>query len=154
MEKNLIYQAVDAKSALLTELSDEIWGYAELSMEEFQSAAAYVRILRAEGFEVEENLCGIPTAFLGRYGSGKPVIGILGEYDALSGLSQEAWATEKKPLAEGGCGQGCGHNLLGAGALGAAIAIKEAIKAGQLSGTVIFYGCPGEEGCAGKTFMA
>ena len=66
MEKNLIYQAVDAKSALLTELSDEIWGYAELSMEEFQSAAAYIRILRAEGFEVEENLCGIPTAFLGR----------------------------------------------------------------------------------------
>ena len=154
MEKNLIYQAVDAKSALLTELSDEIWGYAELSMEEFQSAAAYIRILQAEGFEVEENLCGIPTAFLGRYGSGKPVIGILGEYDALSGLSQEAACTERKALIPGASGHGCGHNLLGAASLGAAIAIKEQIQAGILSGTVVFYGCPGEEGCAGKTFMA
>ena len=154
MEKNLIYQAVDAKSALLTKLSDEIWGYAELSMEEFQSAAAYIRILRAEGFEVEENLCGIPTAFLGRYGSGKPVIGILGEYDALSGLSQEAACTERKALIPGASGHGCGHNLLGAASLGAAIAIKEQIQAGILSGTVVFYGCPGEVGCAGKTFMA
>lgn len=154
MEKNLIYAAVDAKSELLTSLSDEIWGYAELSMEEFQSAAAYIRILKAEGFEVEEGLCNIPTAFLGRYGSGKPVIGILGEYDALSGLSQEAACTQRKPLIPGASGHGCGHNLLGAASLGAAIAIKEQLQSGKLSGTVVFYGCPGEEGCAGKTFMA
>ena len=123
-------------------------------MLEFKSTAAYVQILTEEGFEVTKNLCGIATAFSGSFGSGKPVIGILGEYDALSGLSQVAGAAEKMPLEEGGCGQGCGHNLLGAGSLGAAIAIKEAIKAGELSGTVIFFGCPGEEGCAGKTFMA
>ncbi len=154
MKKEQIYQAVDAKAPLLTGLSDEIWGYAELSMQEFQSAAAYIRILEAEGFHVEQKLCGMPTAFLGRYGEGKPVIGILGEYDALSGLSQEAACTERKPLIPGSSGHGCGHNLLGAASLGAAIAIKEQIQAGNLSGTVVFYGCPGEEGCAGKTFMA
>ena len=154
MDKQKLYAIIEEKAPLLTRLSDKIWEYAELSMLEYKSAAAYVQVLREEGFQVTENLCNIPTAFSGSFGSGKPVIGILGEYDALSGLSQEAGATEKKPLTEGGCGQGCGHNLLGAGALGAAIAIKEAIKSGDLSGTVIFYGCPGEEGCAGKTFMA
>ena len=154
MDKSFLYTSVDDHMALLTELSDKIWEYAELSMEEYKSTAAYLEVLRAQGFDVRENLCGIPTAFSGSYGSGKPVIGILGEYDALSGLSQEAGATEHKPLTEGGCGQGCGHNLLGAASLGAAIVIKEAIQAGKLSGTVVFYGCPGEEGCAGKTFMA
>jgi len=154
MDKQKLYEIIDEKAPLLTELSDKIWEYAELSMLEYKSTAAYVQVLNEEGFEVTENLCNIPTAFSGSFGSGKPVIGILGEYDALSGLSQVAGATEKTPLDENGCGQGCGHNLLGAGALGAAIAIKEAIKAGELTGTVIFYGCPGEEGCAGKTFMA
>lgn len=154
MNKELLYQTIEHKSDLLTGLSDKIWEYAELSMLEVRSTAAYVQALRHEGFTVQENLCGIPTAFSGSFGSGRPVIGILGEYDALSGLSQEAGAVLRKPLQEGGSGQGCGHNLLGAGALGAAIAIKEAIAAGELSGTVVFYGCPGEEGCAGKTFMA
>ena len=154
MEKQKLYAIIEEKAPLLTALSDKIWEYAELSMLEFKSTAAYVQILTEEGFDVTENLCGIATAFSGSYGSGNPVIGILGEYDALSGLSQVPGLAEKKPLEDGGCGQGCGHNLLGAGSLGAAIAIKEAIKAGELSGTVIFYGCPGEEGCAGKTFMA
>ena len=154
MDKNTLYQIIDDKAPLLTGLSDQIWEFAELSMAEYRSAEAYLEILEKEGFTVEKNLCSIPTAFLGRYGTGKPVIGILGEFDALSGLSQEAGVAEKKPLAAGGCGHGCGHNLLGAGSLGAAIAIKEQIKAGNLSGTVVFYGCPGEEGCAGKTFMA
>ncbi len=154
MDKQALYTIIEEKSPLLTALSDQIWEYAELSLLEYKSTAAYVRILKEQGFTVEENLCGIPTAFQGSFGSGSPVIGILGEYDALSGLSQEAGIAEKKPLIAGGCGQGCGHNLLGAGSLGAAIAIKEAIEAGQLSGTVVFYGCPGEEGCAGKAFMA
>lgn len=154
MDKQILYHAVEAKAPALTALSDEIWKYAELSMEEHQSAAAYIAFLKAEGFEVEENLCGMPTAFLGRYGSGKPVIGILGEFDALSGLSQAPCTAEKQPLVPGGNGHGCGHNLLGAASVGAAIAIKEQIEAGILSGTVVFYGCPGEEGCAGKTFMA
>lgn len=154
MDKKRIYQAVEEKSQLICDLSDKIWEYAEISMQEHRSTAAYLEILKAEGFTIAENLCGIPTAFSGSYGSGKPVIGILGEYDALSGLSQKACATAKEPLTPGGNGHGCGHNLLGAASLGAAIAIKEQIQAGRLSGTVIFYGCPGEEGCAGKTFMA
>ncbi len=154
MDKQKLYNIIEEKAPIITALSDKIWEYAELSMLEYKSTAAYVQLMKEEGFAVEENLCGIPTAFSGTYGSGKPMIGILGEYDALSGLSQEAGATRKNPLTPDGCGQGCGHNLLGAGALGAAIAIKEAIAAGELSGTVIFYGCPGEEGCAGKTFMA
>ena len=154
MDKQKLYAIIDEYAPKLTALSDLIWEYAELSMLEYKSTAAYVQILKDEGFTVTENLCNIPTAFSGSFGSGKPVIGILGEYDALSGLSQMPGIAEKQPLEEGGCGQGCGHNLLGAGSLGAAIAIKEAIKTGALSGTVIFYGCPGEEGCAGKTFMA
>ena len=154
MEKSKLYDYIDKAKDTLSALSEEIWQYAELSMTEFKSTAAYVKVLKAQGFTVEENLCGIPTAFSGSYGEGRPIIGILGEYDALSGLSQQAGATEHKPLVEGGTGQGCGHNLLGVGSLGAAIAIKEAIKDGLLKGTVIFYGCPGEEGCAGKTFMA
>ena len=154
MDKQLLYSIIEDNAPLLTELSDKIWEYAELSMLEHKSTAAYVKILKEQGFAVSENLCGIATAFSGSFGSGKPVIGILGEYDALSGLSQIPGQVEKKALTEGGCGQGCGHNLLGVGSLGAAIAIKKAIEAGQLSGTVVFYGCPGEEGCAGKTFMA
>ena len=154
MDKQSIYQYIDTRLPVLTDLSDRIWEFAELSMAEYRSAECYCDLLEREGFTVERNLCSIPTAFSGTYGSGKPVIGILGEFDALSGLSQTAGATEHLPLTEGGCGHGCGHNLLGAGALGAAMAIKEAIACGHLSGTVIFYGCPGEEGCAGKTFMA
>ena len=154
MDKQILYSAIDSKASLLTDLSDRIWEYAELSMEEHRSAAAYVAILKQEGFTVEDKLCGMPTAFLGRYGSGKPVIGILGEYDALSGLSQVPCQAEKEAYIPGGNGHGCGHNLLGAASLGAAIAIKEQIEAGKLCGTVVFYGCPGEEGCAGKTFMA
>ena len=154
MDKNKLYETVEGKADVLTALSDKIWEYAELSMMEYRSTAAYLQVLKEEGFTVTENLCNIATAFSGSFGSGRPYIGILGEYDALSGLSQEPGITEKRPLVEGGCGQGCGHNLLGAASLGAAIAIKEAIAAGELSGTVIFYGCPGEEGCAGKTFMA
>ena len=154
MDKQKLYAIIEENAPMLTALSDKIWEYAELSMLEYKSVAAYVQILKEEGFEVVENLCNVPTAFSGTYGSGKPVIGILGEYDALSGLSLTPGVAEKMPLEEGGCGQGCGHNLLGAGSLGAAIAIKKAIEAGLLKGTVIFFGCPGEEGCAGKTFMA
>jgi len=154
MIKQALYETVENRTAVLTDLSDRIWEYAELSMQEHRSAAAYIQVLKEEGFAVQEKLCGIPTAFLGRYGSGKPVIGILGEYDALSGLSQVPSSATKEALIPGGSGHGCGHNLLGAASLGAAIAVKEQIKAGRLNGTVVFYGCPGEEGCAGKTFMA
>ncbi len=154
MDKQVLFDIIQAQAPMLCELSDKIWAYSELSMLEYKSAGEYIRLLREQGFTVQERLCGLPTAFCGSYGSGKPVIGILGEFDALSGLSQQAGATQRTPREDCACGQGCGHNLLGAAAFGAALAVKEAIAAGDLTGTVVFYGCPGEEGCAGKTFMA
>ncbi len=154
MDKTYLYRTIDEKAPVITGISDRIWDYAELSMMETKSAEDYIGVLKAEGFHVKENLCGISTAFSASFGTGKPVIGFLGEFDALSGLSQAAGVSHPQPLTEGGCGHGCGHNLLGAGALGAAIAVKNAIENGYLQGTVVFYGCPGEEGCAGKTFMA
>lgn len=154
MIKQDIFNTIDQIAPALISLSDQIWEFAELSMNETNSAKSYIQILKAHGFHVTENLCGIPTAFLGQFGTGKPVIGILGEFDALSGLSQKPGVLFKQPLVTDGCGHGCGHNLLGAASLGAAIAIKEQISTGKLQGTVVFYGCPGEEGCAGKTFMA
>ena len=154
MDKEFLYKSIDASASVIEDVSDLIWEYAELSMEETKSAALYKKVLAELGFVVEDAVAGIPTAFSGTFGSGKPAIGILAEYDALSGLSQVADAVDKSPLIPGANGHGCGHNLLGAGSLGAAIAIKNAIEAGILPGTVVFYGCPGEEGCAGKTFMA
>ncbi len=152
--KETAWQAIDGKQTVFTKLSDEIWEYAELSLKEFRSAAAYRKLLAELGFTVTDTLCGMETAFCGSYGSGSPVIGILGEYDALSGLSQEGGATEPKEIEKGGNGHGCGHNMLGAGALAAAYGIKEYLKASGKPGTVIFYGCPGEEGGSGKTLMA
>lgn len=154
IDKQKLYNTIDENAPEIIALSDAIWEYAELSMEEYKSAAYYCELLEKEGFTVERELCGIPTAFSGSFGSGSPRIGILGEFDALSGLSQVAGSTQKQSLVPGGNGHGCGHNLLGAGSFGAALAIKKAIEAGALQGTVIFYGCPGEEGCAGKAFMA
>lgn len=154
IDKQKLYNTIDENAPEIIALSDAIWEYAELSMEEYKSAAYYCELLEKEGFTVERELCGIPTAFSGSFGSGSPRIGILGEFDALSGLSQVAGSTQKQNLVPGGNGHGCGHNLLGAGSFGAALAIKKAIEAGALQGTVIFYGCPGEEGCAGKAFMA
>lgn len=146
---------IDSKAELITEVSDKIWGYAELSLMEHQSSELYVKVLGEEGFSVETPVCGIDTAFIATYGSGKPVIGILAEYDALSGLSQEAGAVERKERIPGGCGHGCGHNMLGAGAMAAALAVKHYLEEkGEGSGTVKFYGCPGEEGAASKAFMA
>ena len=154
MDKQILYDIIEENAGIITALSDKIWDFAELSMEEYQSAEYYCKLLEQEGFTVQRQLCGIPTAFSGSFGSGSPRIGILGEFDALSGLSQVPGAVQRQCGVEGGNGQGCGHNLLGAASFGAALAIKKAMEAGQLHGTVIFYGCPGEEGCAGKTFMA
>lgn len=154
MNKQKLYDSVDKNAEKITALSDAIWDFSELSMKEYKSAAYYCDLLEQEGFRVERKLCGIPTAFSGSFGSGKPRIGILGEFDALSGLAQCPGSTKRESLNPGGNGQGCGHNLLGAAAFGAALAVKKAIEAGLLHGTIVFYGCPGEEGCAGKTFMA
>lgn len=152
-QKNAI-KYIDENAGIFTGVSDAVWAKPELSLKEFESAKLYCDTLRKYGFEVTEGLAGVATAFCGRYGSGRPVIGILGEFDALSGLSQAAGCSEHKPLVEGAPGHGCGHNMLGAGALGAAFAVKDFLEKSGHSGTVIFYGCPGEEGGAGKAFMA
>ena len=144
---------IDEKQALLRQAADFLWEHPETAFTEYESAGYLCRTLREEGFAVKENLAGIPTAFSGRFGSGRPVIGILGEFDALSGLGQVACVTEKQPDGKP-CGHGCGHHLLGAGALGAAIAVKRYLEETGASGSVIYYGCPGEEGGSGKTFMA
>ena len=152
-QKNAI-KYIDENAGIFTGVSDAVWAKPELSLKEFESAKLYCDTLRKYGFEVTEGLAGVATAFCGRYGSGRPVIGILGEFDALSGLSQAAGCSEHKPLVEGAPGHGCGHNMLGAGALGAAFAVRDFLEKSGHSGTVIFYGCPGEEGGAGKAFMA
>ncbi len=152
--KKIAIDAINDLSGLFTELSDKIWETPELSLKEYESAKIYVELLRRLGFEVEESVAGIPTAFLGRWGRGRPVIGILGEFDALSGLSQKGGAVEREELVKGGAGHGCGHNLLGAGALAAAYGVMQYLKSSGRDGTVIFYGTPGEEGGAGKAFMA
>lgn len=145
---------IDAHAAYYEDLADRIWEHAELSLKEYASTALYCKKLKELGFTVTEKLCGIDTAFCGSYGSGKPVIGILGEYDALSGLSQKAGACTHDPLVPGASGHGCGHNLLGAGSLAAAAAVRDWLEKSGSPGTVIFFGCPGEEGGAGKAFMA
>lgn len=145
---------IDSYSSVFTELSDRIWEYAELSLKEYRSAQAYVEILKKNGFAVTEKMGGMDTAFCGMYGSGRPVIGILGEFDALSGLNQKrAWPAPQSDN-PGESGHGCGHNLLGAGSLAAAFALKDYLQESGREGTVIFFGCPGEEGGAGKAFLA
>ncbi len=153
-EKQAALAAIEARAEKITDVADQIWEYAELSLQEEKSAALYCEALREEGFRVEEGICGIETAFSASYGSGRPLIGILAEYDALSGLSQKAGSTQREELIPGGCGHGCGHNLLGAGALAAAIGVKTYLEQRERQGTVILYGCPGEEGGAAKAFMA
>lgn len=139
---------------LYKSITNEIWNNPELSLKEYKATELYCKVLREHGFTVTEKLSGIDTAFCGSFGSGKPVIGILGEFDALSGLSQESGVTEKKPLVHDGSGHGCGHNLLGVGSLAAAFAVKEYLQQSGHEGTVVFFGCPGEEGGSGKAYMA
>ena len=145
---------IDEKSDIVIDTAKKIWEYAELSLMEYKSAELYCKVLEDNGFEVEKGLCNVPTSFCGSYGSGFPVIGILAEYDALSGLSQKAGSAVREEIVKGGTGHGCGHNMLGAGSLAAAFAIKKFLEESGVSGTVKFYGCPGEEGGAGKAFMA
>lgn len=155
MDKKKYQQYIDGSAQVFTDVSDQIWEYAELSLQEKRSAKLYMDLLKQEGFRVESPVAGIETAFKASFGSGKPVIGILAEYDALSGLSQKAGATKREETVAGGCGHGCGHNMLGAGSMAAAFAVKKYLEdKGDGCGTVIFYGCPGEEGGASKAFFA
>ncbi len=152
--KTFVEKSIGAKSKKFIEISDLIWGYAEGGYQEFKSQALLCKALEEEGFEVETNLVDIPTSFKGVWGSGYPVIGLLGEYDALPGLSQIGASPVKEELVEKGRGHGCGHNMLGTGCLAAAVAIKEYLEETKQSGTVIYFGTPAEESGAGKAFMA
>ena len=153
-EKRAALAAIEDKADLVSQVADSIWSFAELSLQEEKSAALYCDVLEKEGFTVERGICNIPTAFSASYGSGRPVIGFLAEYDALSGLSQEGGSLTRHQRVDGGNGHGCGHNLLGAGAFAAALGVKTFLEATKTPGTVVLYGCPGEEGGAAKAFMA
>jgi len=150
----LIEQFVDAKRDEYIRLSDHIWDLAETRWEEYRSVEAQIETLEREGFRVTRNLAGLPTAFVAEAGAGGFIAGFLGEYDALSNMSQQAAAVESCAVCAGGSGHGCGHHLLGAGAMLAAVATRDYLLSQGLSGTVRYYGCPAEEGGAGKTYMA
>ena len=151
--KNAVIASVEKHQQELISLSDQIWGFAEIAMKETKSSKVLSDYAEAQGFKVTRGVAEIPTAFIAEFGSGKPIIGVLGEFDALPGLSQKAQPT-KEAFLEGAPGHGCGHNMFGAGSLGAALAIKELIAAGKLKGTIRFYGTPAEEDLAGKVYMA
>ena len=148
-----IWQLVDARKEAYEALSDRIWEMPEICYSEFRSVAEHRAMLEHEGFRIGENLAGIPTAVMGEAGDAGPVIAILGEYDALPGLSQVAGIAESKELVPGGHGHGCGHNMLGAAALLAAAAVMTYLAEAGIKGRVRYYGCPAEEGGAAKVFM-
>ncbi len=148
-----IWQRVDERRDAYVGLADRVWGMPELCYNEHRSVAEHLAMLQAEGFRITQNLADIPTAVMGEAGEGGPVIAILGEYDALPGLSQEAGVAEHRPLPGDGYGHGCGHNLLGSASLMAAAAVKDYLAANGLPGRVRYYGCPAEEGGAAKAFM-
>ena len=143
---------IENNTEKFTSLSDRVWEFAELGYAEIRSSSLLAQALEEDGFTLQGGVADIPTAFIASYGTGKPVIALLGEYDALPNLSQDKTPT-RKILEAGLPGHGCGHNLLGVGALASAMAVKEAIRAGEVKGTVRFYGCPAEENGSGKTFM-
>lgn len=147
-----IARAIDARGGHYAGVARRIWGFAELGYQEAKSSALLQSELTAAGFEVTSGVAGIPTAFVASWGSGPPVVAFIGEFDALPGLSQDA-VPERKPLAEGGPGHGCGHHLLGTASAAAAIATREWLAAERKPGTVRYYGTPAEEGGSGKVYM-
>lgn len=129
--------SVERQRPQLIDLANQVWGFAETALKEKKSAKVLADYAEAQRFKVERGVAGMPTAFVASYGSGKPVIVVLGEYDALPGISQKAQPTQE-PVTAGAPGHGCGHNLFGAASLGAAVAVKKLIAAGKLQGTVRF----------------
>ncbi|WP_417561111.1 M20 family metallopeptidase [Marinomonas sp.] len=150
---NQLYQYIERYQDEYIDLSDRIWALAETRFEEHQSAELIITYLTQQGFEVEKKVAGIDTAFVAKYNNGGSVISFLGEYDALSGLSQHAGCAVHNPVEVNGNGHGCGHNMLGVAALAAALSVKDYLQRHDLPGTVVFFGCPAEEGGSGKTFM-
>jgi len=153
MTKEDITESIERKRKQYIDAALAIWDYAELPFEEYKSSAELIDILGKEGFHIKAGVAGLPTAFIAEWGQGEPVIGYMGEYDALPGLSQEADNTIRKPIIENGPGHGCGHHILGTAAMAAAIANKKFLEENGIEGRVRFYGCPAEEGGAGKVIM-
>ena len=152
-DKQAILEQMDARAQHYGEVSRKIWEYAEVGYKEYKSADLLKSELRDAGFGIQDKVADLPTAFTATWGEGKPVIAILGEFDALPGLSQDA-VPQRKPLAAGGPGHGCGHNLLGSASLFAAVTIKDWLAERKIPGTIRFYGTPAEEGGGGKLYMA
>jgi aminobenzoyl-glutamate utilization protein B len=144
-------ESIDAKAANYTDVAQQIWSWAELGYKEEKSSALLQQTLQDAGFSIEKGVAGIPTAFVATYGSGSPVIGIMGEYDALPGISQSA--VPYKTPSETSSGHACGHHLFGTASSAAAVAVKEYLEKNGGSGTIVFYGCPAEEGGSGKVYM-
>jgi len=151
-DKSAVVKAVSAHSDAAWNNASQIWDWAEPGYQEVKSSKLLADWLESSGFRVKRGIANIPTAFVAEFGEGKPVIGVLGEYDALPGLAQES-VPERQPREGNGYGHGCGHHLFGAASALACIAVAEQIKAGALKGTVRFYGCPAEEGGGAKAFM-
>jgi aminobenzoyl-glutamate utilization protein B len=147
-----IQKALDQKSGQYSAIAKQIWGFAEVGYKEVQSSALLQKILTDAGFTIQNNVAGMPTAFTATFGTGKPVIGILGEFDALPGVSQEA-VPELKPIPNQGAGHACGHHLFGTASAAAAIEVKNWLIANKKPGIVRFYGTPAEEGGSGKVYM-
>jgi aminobenzoyl-glutamate utilization protein B len=145
---------VDRIAGEIDSMARTLWDYSEIALRETRSAAYLSEILEREGFRVERGVAGMPTAFVAEYGSGAPIIGILAEYDALPGIGNQP--VPKRLVRDDGVtsGQGCGHNLFGAGSVGAAIALKRVMAANRIRGTLRLYGTPAEETLIGKTYMA
>ena len=149
---HLALQKIEDNSSSYQSIAKQIWSFAELGYQEEKSAALLKSTLQKEGFKIESGVAEIPTAFIASYGSGHPVIAILGEYDALPGVSQDA-VPERKEVTPGGAGHACGHHLFGTGSAAATIAVKTWLQKANTSGTIRFYGTPAEEGGAGKVYM-
>src|SRR4051812_1500363 len=150
--KNEVAKSIQANYESYKKIALAIWDYAEVGYKEIKSSTLLENTLRENGFAVEAGVAGIPTAFVATYGSGSPVVGILAEYDALPGLSQDTTPL-KTPLAYKNAGHGCGHHLFGTGSVAAGIAIKNLLAEGKIKGTIKVFGCPGEEGGSGKVYM-
>ncbi|MBC7231979.1 MAG: amidohydrolase [Chloroflexi bacterium] len=146
-------QFLEAHYTKWIELAKDLWEHPELGLQETRSSKLLADELERAGFSVQRGVDQLPTAFVASWGDGKPIIGILGEYDALPGLSQKVSAV-REPVEEGAPGHGCGHNLFGVGCLAAALAVKESMEKAGIKGTVRYYGCPAEETMVGKPFMA
>lgn len=153
MIKEELVDWINKKEAFFSDMAKDIWNHPQVAYEEEYASDLQKQVLQEAGFDIQENVGGAQTAFVAEYGSGKPVIGILGEFDALPGLSQVV-STNREEIISGGPGHGCGHNLLGTAGVEAVIAMSEAMKTSKINGTIRYYGCPAEEVLSGKTFMA